>query len=60
MENFIPKIKEEIIMAKLKRVLAGALSLCMVGSMLTACGSSSSSDDAASSSKKADSSKADS
>ena len=47
-------------MAKLKRVLAGALSLCMVGSMLTACGSSSSSDDAASSSKKADSSKADS
>jgi hypothetical protein len=32
----------------------------MVGSMLTACGSSSSSDDAASSSKKADSSKADS
>ncbi len=46
-------------MAKLKRVLAGALSLCMVGSMLTACGSSSSSDDAASSSKKADSSKAD-
>lgn len=47
-------------MAKLKRVLAGALSLCMVGSMLTACGSSSSSDDAASSSKKPDSSKADS
>ncbi|MBQ3936210.1 MAG: hypothetical protein II722_04060, partial [Ruminococcus sp.] len=29
-------------MAKLKRVLAGALSLCMVGSMLTACGESSS------------------
>ncbi|MBP1536717.1 MAG: carbohydrate ABC transporter substrate-binding protein [Ruminococcus sp.] len=47
-------------MAKLKRVLAGALSLCMVGSMLTACGSSSSSDYAASSSKKPDSSKADS
>ena len=47
-------------MAKLKRVLAGALSLCMVGSMLTACGSSSSSDDAASSSKKPDSSKTDS
>jgi hypothetical protein len=46
-------------MAKLKRVLAGALSLCMVGSMLTACGSSSSSDDAASSSKKDSSSKAD-
>ena len=42
-------------MAKLKRVLAGALSLCMVGSMLTACGDSSS-DDAKSSSK--DSSKA--
>ncbi|MCR5479156.1 MAG: ABC transporter substrate-binding protein [Ruminococcus sp.] len=47
-------------MAKLKRVLAGALSLCMVGSMLTACGDSSSSDDAASSSKKDSSSKADS
>ena len=30
-------------MEKLKRVLAGALSLCMVGSMLTACGDSSSS-----------------
>ena len=29
-------------MANLKRVLAGALSLCMVGSMLTACGDSSS------------------
>ncbi len=37
-------------MAKLKRVLAGALSLCMVGSMLTACGDSSS-DDAKSSTK---------
>lgn len=46
-------------MAKLKRVLAGALSLCMVGSMLTACGDSSSSGDA-SSSKKDTSSKADS
>lgn len=46
-------------MAKLKRVLAGALSLCMVGSMLTACGDSSSSSDAASSSKKDSSSKAD-
>ena len=45
-------------MAKLKRVLAGALSLCMVGSMLTACGDSSS-DDAKSSSKKDSSSKAD-
>ncbi len=39
-------------MAKLKRVLAGALSLCMVGSMLTACGDSSSSSDSKSSSKK--------
>ncbi|MBQ9869621.1 MAG: carbohydrate ABC transporter substrate-binding protein [Ruminococcus sp.] len=46
-------------MAKLKRVLAGALSLCMVGSMLTACGDSSSSDAASSSSKKDSSSKAD-
>ena len=45
-------------MAKLKRVLAGALSLCMVGSLLTACGDSSSSGDASSSKK--DSSKADS
>lgn len=42
-------------MAKLKRVLAGALSLCMVGSMLTACGDSSSS---GSSSSTKDSSKA--
>ena len=38
-------------MAKLKRVLAGALSLCMVGSMLTACGDDSSSKADASSSK---------
>ena len=45
-------------MANLKRVLAGALSLCMVGSMLTACGSSSSTSDSSksSSSKAGDSS----
>ena len=55
-------------MAKLKRVLAGALSLCMVGSMLTACGDDSSSKSDASSKansssaadSKADSSAADS
>jgi hypothetical protein len=44
-------------MAKLKRVLAGALSLCMVGSMLTACGDSSS-DSKKDSSKAKDSSAA--
>ena len=58
-------------MAKLKRVLAGALSLCMVGSLLTACGdsssnsdsksgSSSSKDSSAANSSSADSSTADS
>lgn len=49
-------------MAKLKRVLAGALSLCMVGSMLTACGDSSSTADASkadNSSKAGDESKGD-
>lgn len=39
-------------MAKLKRVLAGALSLCMVGSMLTACEDSSSTADAGNNSTK--------
>lgn len=45
------QIKEEIIMTNLKKMLAGALCLCMAGSMLTACGDSSDGD---SSSKKAD------
>lgn len=35
-------------MAQLKRILAGALSLCMVGSVLTACGSSDDSSNASS------------